>query len=368
MPKILIHIGPPKTATTHLQRLLKLNTSILKNNSIDYLPAQFKDYIRSYHKKKRNTSLIADKNSLKSWFLTAPETNFFNKSSNHVIISEEGIFRSAKDSKEIHQFDNFLSQSYSERIYLIVLREINTYTTSNISQAIKGLRCFNYRNCIEELKKYSLDRSFSGMMNTNMNLEIAKFSDFINQTNYLTNISSVLEKTLGISRIKLEGINGVSNASLDAEGTAIHLAYNNIIQKHLGNKSLAYLNKKIVIKTAKKFREEISNAFSKQQKFCPFSIEEQNKFMDLHLAKSQKFIDRFPGNWIDEVFTPTIRDKNITLVSEMNLAEKEISIQILEHHIYEFLNKPCFQLNPTSLDDIKDMINLFLKQEPEIVL
>lgn len=54
MSKILIHIGPPKTGSTQLQKLFNSNSIALEEKTVDYIRCQPKKYIRSYFRTYKN--------------------------------------------------------------------------------------------------------------------------------------------------------------------------------------------------------------------------------------------------------------------------------------------------------------------------
>lgn len=240
---------------------------------------------------------------------------------------------------------------------MAVLREINAYTISQISQSVEGLWRFDYKNIQNKLKFFSLDRDFSGILNTKLNLEVATFDDLIVDSKSITNTSYILEIFFGITNLNLKR----------AEGIAIHLAYNNIIRLIIGSKKLKELRKHF-IPYARQFRTEISERFPNQQKFCPYTREEQSRYCKLHLTNSQKFIKRFPGTWMDTIFTPVIRNKTITLISEFESVDRKIVMDILEKNIYKVLNDPCFNLNIISSTKIYEAIKFFKDNERDFLL
>jgi len=370
MSKLLIHIGPPKTGTTQLQKLFNSNSMALRNRSIDYIQCKPKKQIRSYFQayKKINRWKLRNRNPLQPWYLDCPDSYFFKKSSNdNAIISEEALFKLVEYSDEVLGFDKFLSSSYSNRLYLAVLREINGHTISQISQSIKGVQRFDYKNCLGRLKQFSLDADFLGIINTGLDLEVATFSDLVVDAECTVNTSLLLENFFGVSNIDLKAIEGVRNASLGAEGTAVHMAYNNIIRLIMGGEKLRQLRQHI-IPFARQFRTELLEQFPKQQKFCPYTKDEQSRFCEPQLAKSQKFIKRFPGNWIDSVFTPVIQEKKITFISEFDGNDRKIMLDFIEDSIHEIANEPCFKLDAMSSTKISEAISFFIKNEHDLVL
>jgi len=370
MSKLLIHIGPPKTGSTQLQKLFNSNSMVLRDKSIDYIQCKPKKQIRSYFRayKKINRWKLRSGNPLKPWYLDCPGSYFFKKSSNdNAIISEEALFKIAEYSDEVSGFDKFLSGSYSNRLYLAVLREVNGHTISQISQSIKGVQRFDYKNCLGRLKHFSLDADFLGVINTSLDLEVATFSDLVVDSECTENTSLLLENFFGVSNIDLKAIEGVRNASLGAEGTAVHMAYNNIIRLIMGGEKLHQLRKHI-IPFARQFRTELLEQFPQQQKFCPFTKDEQSRFCELQLAKSQKFIKRFPGNWIDNVFTPVIQEKKITFISELDGNDRNIMLDFIEDSIHKIANEPCFNLDSMSSTKTSEAVSYFIKNEHDLVL
>jgi hypothetical protein len=369
MSKLLIHMGPPKTGSTQLQNFFNNNSEALKEKSIDYIRCKPKQQIRGYFRaikeieKKRFRFL----NSLKPWYLDCPESYFFKESSNNdAIISEEAFFKMVAYKKEILSFDNFLSKYYSERLYLVVLREINGHVTSGISQSIKGVWRFDYKNCVMKLKRYSLDRDFLGMIGTKLNLEVESFNNFVVDPEASVNISSVLEDFFVTSNLELQS-GEEKNASLGAEGTAIHMAYNNILRLLMGEHKLRKLRQSI-IPFARQFRGDILESFPVQEKFCPYAEEYQSKFLRHHLENSKKFIKRYPGVWVDDVFTPVIRKKNIAFISEVDMSDAKAIHYLLECNIKKTLKGLGFEGGVYASSRICEAIDYFVKNERGLVL
>ncbi len=370
MSKLLIHIGPPKTGTTQLQRLFWSNSRALNEKSITHLTPKLKEPIRSYFRAYRAEAKkpLSSKSRLHPWYLNCPESNFIKQSAhNYGVLSEEALFKLFRYEDELSLFDQFLSNWYTDRTYLTVLREVNGYTTSQLSQAIKGVFRFDYRQCQGALKRFSLDQLFAGIVDTDLSLEIATFGDLVAGSQSTINVSSVLESVFGISQLKLNKAEGVRNKSLGAEGTAIRLAYNNIMRIILGEAELK--RRRVEIRNfGRLLQSKIMDQFSKQRIFCPYTKNEQSKFYEIHLAQSQRFISQFSGPWMDEVFTPVIREKSIALISGFEIADRKIAVDILESHIHEFLDETSLKFEPVALPQIDDAITFFLKNEKTLVL
>jgi hypothetical protein len=370
MSKLLIHLGPPKTGSTQLQRFFNSNSIALRENSIDYIQCQPKKQIRSYFRtyKEINRQQLRNRDPLKPWYLDCPETYFFKDSpNNNAIISEEALFKLVAYHDEISSFDKFLSNYYSNRLYLAVLREINGHVVSQISQSVIGVWRFDYKNCLGKLKNFSLDRDFSGLMNTRLNLEVATFNDLVINPESALNTSVILENFFGTSNLDLKAIEGKGNASLGSEGTAIHMAYNNILRLIVGGQRLHQLRLSIT-PFARQFRAELIERFPTQNKFCPYTEEEQSMFHRSHLAKSKEFIKRYPGTWIDYVFTPIIREKNIVFISEFDDTDRKVILDLLESSIHKVVKGPCFEFNEFSSAKIHEAINFFIENERDLVL
>ncbi len=261
MSKLLIHIGPHKTGSTQLQSLFRSNSGVLSGRSITVMTPRLKDPIRSYF---HACGKIGKKlGSNKKWYLNCPESCFIKQySHDYGILSEEAICKLFKYKDELSSFDQYLSNLYDERIYLAVLREINGHVTSHASQAIKGVRQFDYRRCRRALKKYSLDRAFAGILGADINLEVETFGNLVIDPKGAMNVSSVLENIFGISPFELNGIEGVKNKSPGAEGTGMRLAYNNIMRTILGKKEL--IRRRIEIRNSgRKLNLKIMDQFPK---------------------------------------------------------------------------------------------------------
>jgi len=283
------------------------------------------------------------------------------------IFSEEALFKLIRMGDEISSFDHLLSNQYSDRVYLTVLREINGFTTSEVSQSIMGVRRFNYRHCWRNLKQFSLDRYFAGILASDLNLEVATFCDLIVDSQINKNISSLLEQTFGVSELNLKIITGARNPSLGAEGTGIRLAYNNIMRLFLGEKRLNLLRREVAL-SGRKLQLKTIDQFDNQRKFCPYTKIEQTRFHELQLAQSEKFIQRFSGPWMDEVFTPVIREKAIALVSEFDSSDRKLAVAVLENQVKETLDKLALKSKPPSSPQIRKTVKFFLKNEKRLVL
>jgi len=181
------------------------------------------------------------------------------------------------------------------------------------------------------------------------------------------NVSSVLENILGVSELQLNGIEGVKNASLGAEGTAIRLAYNNIMRMLLGGDELT-LRRIEVRDFGRQLNQIIMDQFPDQRKFCPYTKREQSQFNKIQVARSQRFISQFSGPWIDEVFTPIIRKKSIALVSEFEKPDRKIAAELLEVHINELLGNMSMGVKSIGSAEVLDAINFFMKNEKKLVL
>ncbi|WP_432472835.1 hypothetical protein [Amphritea sp. HPY] len=370
MSKILVHAGPPKTGSTQFQALLNENSEVLNEHLITKLSPQLKPSIRPYFQafnKARRASGI-ERFDRYPWFSDISESAFLRKDGHeHSIVSEEALFKLFPHTYELSAFDKLLSEMYEYRTYLVVLREINGLITSQISQAIKGVRRFDYLSCQGPLKRYSLDRLFEGVITNEYDLEIRTFNQLVRSPDSYATASEVLQRTFNRPNINLKKIEGIKNKSLGAEGTAILLAYNNIIRMIIGQQELDRL--RIEIRDAgRALDDKIMQNFPTQHKFCPFSETEQSRFNDRQLKRSQKFIAYAPGAWVDEVFTPVINKKSIVLLSQLDSADRSVAVEMLEHHIHKILRQ-CSPLNKSiSHTTVTDAIAVFLKDETKLVL
>ncbi len=339
---------------------------MLAEKSITWLTPKLKGPIRSYFRAYEKIGTQLGNNE--KWYLNCPESCFIKQPShNYGLLSEEAICKLFKYKAEFASFDQYLSNLYDERIYLAVLREINGHTISQVSQAIKGVRQFDYRRCRRVLKKFSLDRVFAGVLGRDIRLEVEAFGYLVASSESAKNVSSVLENIFGISQLELNKVEGVRNRSLGAEGTAIRLGYNNVMLMILGEKELS--QRRIEIRNSgRKLNLKIMDQFPKQRKFCPYTKEEQSRFHQRQIAKSQKFIRQFPGSWVDEVFTPVIREKSIAFVSEFEEPDRKVAVDILESHIQEFLATMPLMRKSIESSDVTDAITFFMQNEKRFVL
>lgn len=86
-----------------------------------------------------NKQYSSNENTLQPWYQNCPTAYFVNEPShNNAIISEEALSKLIRLGDEISSFDQFLSNWYSNRVYLAVLREINGLATSQVSRSIMG--------------------------------------------------------------------------------------------------------------------------------------------------------------------------------------------------------------------------------------
>ncbi len=113
---------------------------------------------------------------------------------------------------------------------------------------------------------------------------------------------------------------------------------------------------------------KIRDEFPSQRKFCPFTKDEQKKYHDHHLDQIQEFIKQYAGHWIDEVFTPVVREKSIVLLSEFNNPEKKIAVDLLTEHVHETLDELPVIGRSFSLFTMNGTIRFFLSNERRLVL
>lgn len=364
--KLLIHIGPHKTGSSQLQALFDSNSEVLSGKLITQMNPRLKEPIRSYLHACR-TPGVREK-SIFPWHLNCPRS-YFEKLPYHDygLLSEEAIFKLFRRKQALLSFDRFLSTLYDERVYLAVLREINGHAISQVSQAIKGARLFSYRQCRLILKRHSLDRVFAGVLDTDLSLEVATFGKLVANSQSAINVSSVLENIFGVSELKLNEIEGVRNKSLGAEGAAIRLAYNNIMRMILGENELAQCRIELR-NSGRRLSMKIMDHFPEQRGFCPYTEEEQSMFNKRHLKKSKKFIRQFTGPWVNEVFTPVIREKSIAFVSEFSFPERQVATDLLESHITGFLGEMSLERKPVASSQVTEAIRGFLENEKQVVL
>lgn len=362
MSKILIHLGPPKTGSTQLQALFGSNVEVLNQHSIHFYRYKLKKYLREYHKRSSKRFF----NPLRPWCHNLPD-KYFNEDIEYklAIFSEEALSKITGSRYQIIAFDKRLSKRYSERMYLAVLREINSHVTSMISQSIKGIRRFSYKGCHRKLKNYSLDRQFKGFLESDLNLIVEKFSDLIVDSRSTENVSSLLEKILGTNIIEFNKIENSRNQSQEAEGTAILLAFNNVMKMILGKYKLSQLREEIM-NSRRKLDLKILDQFPEQRKFYPFSRDEQLKYNDIQRLNSKKFINKFSRDWIDEIFTPVIKDKSVALISEFDVHKRMTALDILASHINECFHDLNIDRKPTP-DQIIDTISHFLRNEKSVL-
>lgn len=370
MSKILIHIGQHKTGSTQLQALLNENSKILSDKLIDYLPGNQKPQIRSYNSAyKKNKQLpLSNQVSIKPWFLNCKTKVFVNEySHNNAVLSEEALFILNAHGDVFPSFDRYLSNWYSDREYLVVFREINSHSASCLSEDIKGIKIFDYRGCEWKLKHFSLDRYMPGIRKGDLNLQVETFENLILNDRGSENFASIIEQSLGVSELKLKQIEGVRNKSLGAEGTALLLAYNNVMHTLIGEECLAQSRMKIA-QSSLRFSVKINDQFPNQRKFCPYTKDQQTMFNETQLSRSEKFIKRFSGPWVDEVFTPVVKEQSIGLISEFSDIERKIAVEMLEDHIQETLDELSLKPKQESSFQLREAINLFVKNERSLVL
>jgi hypothetical protein len=370
MSKILIHIGQHKTGSTQLQALLNENSKILSDKLIDYLPGQQKKQIRIFLRDYINNKQLplSKQVPIKSWFLNCKTKTFVNENShNNAILSEEALFRINEHGDAFPSFDRYLANWYSDRKYLVVLREINAYTASALSQSIKGVTTFDYRGCEWRLEYFSLDRFMPGLRRGEIDLQVETFGNLIINDQGTENIASIIAQTFGVSGLKLKKIEGVHNKSLGAEGTALLLAYNNVMRMLLGEDDLAQSRREIA-KSSLRFSVKINDQFPNQRKFFPYTKNQQTMYNAMQLARSQKFIKRFHGPWIDEIFTPVVNEQSISLISEFSDIERKTAVEMLEVHIKETLDNLSSKPKLESSFQLREAINFFVKNERSLVL
>jgi hypothetical protein len=368
MSKLLVHIGPPKTGSTTLQALFSYNSEELSRSSIAKLNPKLKEVIREYFRIfRQKDSMNWGEKALPSWFLNCSESCFIKRASHtYGLFSEEALFKLFMHENELFLFDRFLSRFYDERIYFAVLREINTYTTSQLSQAIKGLWMFDYKICKNKLKRFSLDRLFGGVLDADFRLELSTFGNLVVDPESTRNISSFLENIFGISCLNLMSVQGVKNKSLGAEGVAIRLVYNNVMRMLLQKDEFA--RQRIGVRNSgRSLNRKIIDHFPVQRAFCPFNENEQSKYQKRHLKESKRFIRKFPGSWVNEVFTPVVREKAVAFVSELDSFERNMAVDILEDHICGLLEEGSFAGQPIAYSEVREALTFFLKNEKKIV-
>jgi hypothetical protein len=370
MAKILIHMGPPKAGSTQIQRFFSHNRGGLREHSIDYLLCQPKSQIRAFYQERANRILSNSKapKGLRPWFEDCPSSFFLSPTTdNDVIISEEALYRLAADRDDIAEFDAFLARAYSERQYLTVLREIIGHSISNTSQSIFGMWHFDYRTGLQILKKFSLDEQFAGMLVSEFDLRVRTFSDFVSGREATQNIAALLEDYFKVPQITLQSDDVRANASLGAEGTSVFLALSNTLRALAGGEKLRRV--RVGARPLfRNFRAELAERLPKQQAFCPFTPSEQVKFGKKHRANSKVFMERYPGSWIEEVFSPVPREKKIVLMHELEEADRQAALDLLEHTLHKVMNKPVLREMAVSAADIRDVLAHFMKNEASLVL
>ncbi|CAA0103204.1 Uncharacterised protein [BD1-7 clade bacterium] len=370
MPKLLIHVGLPKTGSSTLQNLFNKNSQVLGKQSVTYLTPKLKPSIRPYfqsHMRAKRAQGSTDTNHT-PWFLNHPKSDF-EIDADHLygILSEEALSKMTPHQEKLFEFDQFLSGIYCDRTYLAVLREVNSYTVSKVSQAIKGVRKFDYRSSMPALKNFSLDRKFAGFLGTDIDLNVEAFSKCVTDAESAKNVTSILKNTFGLPTLDLANVDEVMNKSLGAEGVAIRMAFNNTMLTLLGEKELTC--QRISLRDSGRIlQENILSQLPKQRKFCPYTKAEQLKFNRQHIKASKKFIGQFPGTWVDEVFTPVVNERCIALISQFDHSDHAIAIDILESHIHEYLNGLQSEALPSSSFDVRGAIKYVVKNEKKLVL
>lgn len=373
--RILIHIGPPKTGSTYLQSLLHNNKDELNKNSIEFLQYKLKVYLRHFHKERmRENNRILTKIGFRKnvneivtpWFKNIPTHLFREKSPHHsAIYSEEALSKIIYNPFQVKLFDELLDEQFSDRIYLAVLREINAHCTSMVSQEISGIRRFSYQDCARMLNNYSLNRNFRGILENDLNLKLETFNRLVSSPQATQNVNTFLKTHLDQNSLNLKALALRKNESQGAEGTAVLLAFNNILRLLLTRKKLLAHKVKIV-KTRKVLETEIFKLIPSQKKFLPFNRKEQEKFNQVQVLRSQKLIKRYPGEWIDEVFTPSISDKSISLIAQFDPQLQNAVKDLLMSSIWNCLNE-LPSTKTTSEKEVEDVINYFFKNEVELV-
>ena len=216
------------------------------------------------------------------------------------------------------------------------------------------------------LRDFSLDQMFSGALNIDINLTVASFKRLITNSDSASYTAHTIERVFATPPLKLENIDGVTNQSLGAEGTAIRIAHNNIVRMLLGEQNV--IRWKIDIqKYAKRLDKNIREQFPRQRKFCPFTEQDQLKFNSQQRGSSHQFIKQFPGPWVDDVFNPIVRERSVSLLSEFTPSDLAAAIDLLGTHIDSLLNNLVVHRSELTHTHIANAVRYFLKNEKQLL-
>lgn len=345
-----------------MQTRFRSNESELQAHSIRYLDLKLKPPIRAYYQNRRKSKFPWTK----PWLQQIPKNCFDpDPDFQYTIYSEEALSKICMLNGGIKAFDAYLARRYNQRSYVVVLREINGHTTSMISQAVKGLRQFDYKGVPKKLQKYSLDKALNSLLDAHVELSILTFNEVVVSSGSCENTNKLLTDRFDLSGIQLTESQGIRNQSQGAEGTAVLLALNNVLGDLLGRSRLLPIKEEF-LKVRRKMDRIIFREFSNQRKFCPFSHEDQEKFTEEHRKQSKHLIEKYPGDWMDEIFTPVIRDYSVAFISEMEAGHQNIITELLEEHIFAFTDKlPGIKV---AKEDVKQAIKNFISNEKQIVM
>jgi len=141
MKKLYLHVGPPKTASSYIQKSLFKNKHILKQNNISY-PSVFNRIQKSAHHDlwwyiTENENPFIDTSNKK---LAEKNIAEINKIENHVILSAEGF-----SDFNLHHFEKLKTLFSGFKIEVIFyLREPSSHLLSAWQELIKHGRVYNF--------------------------------------------------------------------------------------------------------------------------------------------------------------------------------------------------------------------------------
>ena len=153
----LIHIGLPKTGTTTIQRFLSMNADVLSKHGIHTQDAaDYAGWSSNAHagaaiatlsraeklipnpalRKRLNIKTLADQARYAEEFESRFADFITQKGSGTFVVSGESMFNLLKSSDLIQNLDGFFARYFSQRTYLIYLRDQSSWITSQYSQMI----------------------------------------------------------------------------------------------------------------------------------------------------------------------------------------------------------------------------------------